>query len=342
MTLSLWAVMGTAFIVSLLASRLMVKAGLSDVPVHRSSHDLPIPTAGGIGVLCGISAGFLALTLPIGGAVMSSDLAAILSLSFAMALMGFYDDLYAPPTAIKFGVFIALAGLLIYVTGAIVILPVGEAQLSLPLWLGVTGTLLWVFAVVNSVNFMDGANGFMPGCLGVAFSALAFLALKEPAPQSFWMSVICAAAWAGFLPWNARRKALIFSGDIGSLLGGFIFASAALLFIRETNISSAVYLGPLLLLPFLTDVLLTMLWRLKRRQNLLHPHRDHLYQRAIKCGVSHRRISVIYYAAFALCGGIAYVILGQSNVLVFWVFIAAIALSILIYIAGHLIWRVAN
>jgi len=279
------------------------------------------------------------LTLPFGPDLTLPELPAILSLSFAMALTGLYDDLYAPPTEVKFGVFIAIAALLIYVLGPIQVLVLGAISLNLPLWFGIFGTLLWVFVVVNSVNFMDGANGFMPGCLSIAFAALAALAAKAQAPQSFWLAVICASAWAGFMPWNARQKALIFAGDIGALLAGFVFAALALLFVHESQMAGAVYFGPLLVLPFLADVLLTLLWRLKRKQNLFHPHRDHLYQRAIKQGMSHRRISVIYYAAFLLCGFAAYLAVGQSAAFVFWVFVVMITASILLYLTGHLIWR---
>jgi len=342
MSLSLSFIVATAFIMSFLASRLMVKAGVSDIPVGRSSHNVPVPTAGGIGVLCGIAAGCLALTLPLGGLEMSPDLPAILSLAFAIALMGLYDDLYAPPTEIKFGVFIAISALLIYSLDAIIALPVGNKIITLPFWLGAIGTLLWVFVATNSVNFMDGANGFMPGCLAIAFTALAALAFKEQAQQTFWLSLIAASAWAGFLPWNARQKALIFAGDIGSLLAGFLFAAAALLFVREVTIKGAVYLGPLLLLPFLTDILLTLLWRLRRGQNLLQPHRDHLYQRAIKNGVSHRSISLIYYAAFVVCGVIVCAVSGRGSTVIFWVFLASIAASILLYCVGHIIWRVKD
>jgi len=342
MNAALFYIIGAAFIGSLLASRLMVKAGISDVPVGRSNHDRPVPTAGGVGVLCGLALGCLGLTLPIGPNLVLPELPAILSLSFAMGLTGLYDDLYAPPTEVKFGVFIAIAALLIYVLGPIKILNFGPLSLNLPLWFGVFGTLLWVFVVVNSVNFMDGANGFMPGCLSIAFAAVAALSAKVQAPQSFWLAVICASAWAGFLPWNFRRKALIFAGDVGALLAGFIFAALALLFIYESEIAGAVYFGPLLLLPFLADVLLTLLWRFKRKQNLLRPHRDHLYQRAIRCGVSHRRICVIYYATFLLCGFAAYLAIGQSASFVFWVFISMTAGSIFLYLIGHLVWRVPD
>lgn len=330
----------SAFIISLIASRLMVKAGLSDVPVGRSNHYAPVPTAGGLGVLCGVAAGCLVLSLPWGGGGVFPDLSVILSLCFAIAFTGFYDDLYAPPTEIKFGIFVAIAGLLIYAIGAISVLPLGSMSLTLPLWLGVIGTLLWVFVVMNSVNFMDGANGFMPGCLVTAFTALAIIAHKEQAEQSFWLASICAAAWTGFLPWNARQKALIFAGDIGSLFAGFMFAAIAILLIQEVDAHNVVYIGPLLLLPFLADVLLTLLWRVKSRQNLLRPHRDHLYQRAISRGMSHRRISFIYIMAFALCGVAAYGLSGQADSVMFWGFAAMVALSVVVYLIGHIIWRV--
>ncbi len=332
----------SAFSASFMASRLMVKVGVSDIPVGRSNHKAPVPTAGGLGVLCGVAAGCLALSLPWAGGGVFSDLPAILSLSFAIALTGFYDDLYSPPTEIKFGIFLVVSGLLIYALGVITALPIGGHVLSLPLWIGATGSVLWVFVVINSVNFMDGANGFMPGCIMIAFTALAAMSLKEQAIQTCWLASICAAGWAGFLPWNARKKAIIFAGDIGALLAGFMFAAAALLFIRETNNHNLVYMGPLLLLPFLADVLLTLLWRLKRRQNLLRPHRDHLYQRAIRCGLTHRRISLIYYAAFAICGAAAYGVLGQDSKVVFWGFAAMTALSIMVYSLGHMTWRVED
>lgn len=339
MSAAFFFVLGSAFIASLAASRLMVKAGVSDIPVGRSNHDSPVPTAGGIGVICGIGAGGLALSFPLGSGAALPELPSILSLGFMVGLTGLYDDLYTPPTEVKFGIFIAVAALLIYVLGPIQLLMLGPLTLSLPLWFGILGTLLWIFVVTNSVNFMDGANGFMPGCLLIAFAGLAALATKLQAPQSFWLAAICAAAWAGFLPWNARRKALVFAGDVGALLAGFLFAAAILLMLREADMAGAVYLGPLLLLPFLADVLLTLLWRLKRRQNLLRPHRDHLYQRAIRHGMSHRRISMIYYAAFLLCATAAYLAAGRSGAFIFWVFAAMTAMSILAYMIGHLFWR---
>jgi len=290
-----------SFFVSTCISRLMVHAGLNDVPVARSSHQRSTPTAGGIGVLCGMAAGFISLFLFGVGSGGFPDLPAILSLCFFIAIIGLYDDLYSPSTALKFGIFVGTAVLLIYVLGPVKALLIGKYIVTIPVFIAVLGTILWIFVSLNSVNFMDGANGLMPGCMSIAFAGLAALALKLQAPQTFWLCLVAMSSLLGFLPLNFRRSALIFAGDTGALLCGFTFGAAVLLIIHETSSASVVCLGALILLPFFADVLLTLLSRLRRRENLLLPHREHLYQRAILSGLSHRGISLLYYTAFAAC-----------------------------------------
>ena len=142
------------------------------------------------------------------------------------------------------------------------------------------------------------------------------------------------------MPLNLRRKAVVFSGDIGALSAGFLFAAGVLLLTYESDVSVSIYLGAMMVLPFLADVLLTLLWRVKSRQNLLKPHRDHLYQRAIRNGVSHIKISLIYYGAFALCAGVALGVSMQDQIVISTTFLAMIIISIVIYILGCKLWQV--
>ena len=333
---------GLTFMISFSISWLMSKAGLTDVPVGRSNHAAPTPPAGGLGVLCGLAAGFVSLTLltPIAGVF--ADLPTILSLCFAIALLGIYDDLYSPPTMIKFGIFIGLSFLLIYILGPVTHLPAGQSLLQLPLSLAILGTLLWIFVVINSVNFMDGANGLMPGCMAIAFAGLAAVAHLMQAPQTLLLSLISSAAWAGFLPWNFRRKALIFSGDVGALTAGFIYAAAVLLLCHESANPSVAYLGVLLIFPFIVDVLLTLFWRARHGKNLLSPHRDHLYQRAIKRGVSHTQISAIYYSAFFTCSAIVFMMSTKSQAFISVAFAIMVFIAAILYIAAHKLWSVQD
>ena len=65
-------------------------------------------------------------------------------------------------------------------------------------------------------------------------------------------------ACAGFLPWNLGGR--LFQGDAGALFCGFLFAGLAILSTapRAGSPGLSLYFGPLILLPFLTDVLLTL------------------------------------------------------------------------------------
>ena len=342
MVLMSLALVTVSALTSLLITRLMVRAGVSDIPAARSNHRQPTPTAGGIGVLCAMAAAFFVLSFGPSPSVMYPKLPALLSLSFFIALVGLYDDLYGPPAALKFGIFIGVGCLLIYILSPVRSVLIGDAVLELPLFLSVLGTLLWVFVVINAVNFMDGANGLMAGSMVFAFAALGLIAYRLEAPQTFWLCTAAASAWLGVLPWNLRRKALIFSGDIGALLAGFIFASAVVLLAYESWTPASVYLGALIILPFLTDVLLTLLRRALKRENLLTPHREHLYQRAIASGVSHLRISLIYYAAVIVCAVLALALTNTSGVAVSAGFLAAIITSIGLYYIGGYIWRANN
>ena len=68
----------------------------------------------------------------------------------------------------------------------------------------------------------------------------------------------------------------------------------------------SLYLAPFALIPFLTDVLLTLLYRAKHKRSLLQAHRDHLYQLWLtRTGGSHAALAWRAWgitAAFALAG----------------------------------------
>jgi UDP-GlcNAc:undecaprenyl-phosphate GlcNAc-1-phosphate transferase len=142
--------------------------------------------------------------------------------------------------------------------------------------LGIGGVALWIVVATNAVNFMDGANGLAPGaevCLFVATAA----ATAGRYPLVAEASMAAALACAGFLPWNLRGR--LFQGDAGALFCGFLFAGLAILSTAPSKGPGlSLYFGPLILLPFLTDVLLTLAVRARRGQSLLQAHRDHLYQ----------------------------------------------------------------
>lgn len=293
-----------AFSVSLAFSGFMIHAGLLDQPEHRSNHARAVPTAGGVGIVAGFGAGLLALALLYPAYADQSLLGSLAALGLGVGLLGLCDDIYDVDFIIKFIAVIFLASASVYIIGPPRMVPLIAGGIAMPYWLGFAGAVLWVFVVTNGVNFMDGANGLMAGSMAISFVALSMVSVLVGASATALLSLIMAAALIGFLPYNSGNRAKIFSGDVGSLPVGFLFATASLLLISEAPSFGLLYVGPLLFLPFLTDILLTMFLRVSRRDNLFAPHSSHLYQRLIRRRTSHMSISVLYGTASFFMGAV--------------------------------------
>jgi UDP-N-acetylmuramyl pentapeptide phosphotransferase/UDP-N-acetylglucosamine-1-phosphate transferase len=323
-----------AFCLSLAVSGFMISAGLLDTANERSSHQNSVPTGGGIGLLAGLGTGLLALAYFYPQIGNHNILAGIAALALVAGFTGLIDDIYATGAKPKFiALFlICIAG--VWVVGPPEYLPMGFSLLPLPLWIGFGGAVLWLFVVINAVNFMDGVNGIMASVLLMAFMFMALLALALGATTTLVLSSIMAAALAGFLPYNLRKAALIFCGDTGALMVGFVYGALGLLLVSETQISGLLYVGPLLILPFVTDVLLTLLVRARRKENLLNAHTTHIYQRLLGAGYSQIQVVLFYVLATVLCGfaclfGVITGYISSIFFLLFWVWMFCILYAVL-------------
>lgn len=287
---------GLGLFTSLAITGFMVLAGLGDTPNSRSNHQRVIPTAGGVGLVAafGICAMALSVMHPFLLPFFPANFPQILSLIFAIGLLGLCDDIFQLSAKLKFGIMIILSGAGAYSVGLPLALPLGSASYTIPSTVGFLGALLWVFVVVNAVNFMDGANGLVTNMMVVASFVMAVIGLSAGSALSVFLCGVLIVGLLGFLPYNQRRKASVFLGDTGSLFVGFIFALASLSVVNISIDGSLLFLGPLLILPLLTDVLLTLAFRVKHNQNLLTAHRDHIYQRLIVKGLSHLQVTWIY------------------------------------------------
>lgn len=119
-----------------------------------------------------------------------------------------------------------------------------------------------------------------------------------------------AAGLLGFLVWNLP-PARIFMGDIGSHFLGFLLGFLALIFpwnaeslpaeismhltlMEAAPTGADLLLMTLLWMPFLLDPGLTLLRRLRRGQNVLRAHREHMYQILFQRGWSAARVVSLY------------------------------------------------
>ena len=270
---------------------------LVDRPNARSSHSLPTPRGGGVGLVAGTLLAGAWLGLPVAAA---SGIAAGAAIA---ATAGLADDARAQGAYVKFGAQFCAAALAM-VGGAVfdVVHVPGIGPVSLGA-LGVPLTFLWFVGLTNAYNFMDGLDALAAGTglVAAGFAGL-FLSLAGHG-ESAALAFVLAAACAGFLPLNLPR-ARIFMGDVGSQFLGFCFAGLGVLAANAEADGRLFWLVPILLMHFMFDTLATALRRAANGENVLAAHRSHLYQRLNQSGVSHGRVAALL-AAMATAQGVA-------------------------------------
>ncbi|MEO1040813.1 MAG: hypothetical protein AAFX52_00850 [Pseudomonadota bacterium] len=258
-----------------------LRIALDDVS-ERSNHDVPTPRLGGAGVLVGF-AGAAAIMMAAG--LMSSSLIPLIMLTFAAGLIGLADDLTTLTAGAKLLMLCVLSGFAVVVLGPVEEVPIpliGWVTLSPPLGMAVGA--FWLLAIVNVVNFMDGLNGLIGTAVVLVVVNLGLLVGGEIG----WLVLAAEGAIIGFLACNAFRGR-IFLGDAGSLALGFLLGALPLVAEGEGRVF---WLTPLVALPLIADVAVTLFVRIRRGARLTEPHRDHLYQQLKAAGWSHQAVSV--------------------------------------------------
>lgn len=318
MNLELLGGAAIAAIASLIACRALIAAGPVDRPGDaRKAHKTPTPTSGGLAVAIGFAVALMTLALlsDVLGREMTTQGASLLTFStcfaYAFLALGFIDDAHPLGAKLKFAIFALLSLGAAWSVGAVTHATFGSATLTIPYWIGLLGAALWVFTLVNCVNFMDGANGLAMGSVAIGLLALAAVSLVQGTIAGVAIGLCGAGALAGFLFWNFPHGKL-FAGDSGALFSGALAALTSLLVIHRTGLSPLV--PPILFFPLLADALLTLAWRAVRRRSLLDGHSEHLYQIAMHGGMSHPEVTVIYWSATAACAAIGFLVANDTGV----------------------------
>lgn len=304
----LWGTIAAlAFLGSLAVSGFMSLAGLGDTSDGRSAHTGVIPTSGGVGIIAGLGLSLCALCFIFPELNLPQGFAPVMALLFAIGMLGLVDDALTLGPKVKFALMILISGAAVWLIGPPESLPFLGRPVSLPPAIGFVGAMLWIFVVMNAVNFMDGANGMMVLSLAIANFALFGIGLMSGFAVTLLLAGLSLMVILGFLPYNVRRTARVFAGDVGSLSLSFLFAISVLFLIKDTPDASYHLVGPILILPILTDVLLTLVRRARNRENLLQSHNSHLYQRLTQQGFGHLTVSWYYVLAALLFANIAVV-----------------------------------
>ena len=305
MTADLIAMAGLAGLSALLVM-LMIRIGKLDRPGPRSSHVVPTPKGGGVGVTSAFAIGtFIFALLHEAAPSQLEVLATIVLASVGLSCIAFLDDLRDWPFSVK---------LAAQIVAAAVVVAASMLTAPSPGWhsaLVAIAAVCWIVFVTNAMNFIDGLNGLASG---VTLLASLFLAVTRGPAEAILITapaLALAAGVVGFLPFN-YPKARIFMGDVGSQPCGFIIGTLGVLIATRPDVPGGSLLVPLVLSGILFDVAFTLLRRAWRGSNLTEAHREHLYQLAHRSGIRGPIVTLIHWA-MAIWGGACALSLGSST-----------------------------
>lgn len=179
---------------------------------------------------------------------------------------------------------------------------------SLPEYLSIPLTVVWIIGVTNAMNLLDNMDGLAAGAGVVIGGTVGALAVVTGDNVTSLLAFSLTGACLGYLPFNYRR-ARVFMGDTGSLPLGFVVATLALIAgQRAADATSSATWGimlPLLLcaLP-LVDTTLVTISRVRTGRAISQGGRDHASHRLVYTGLSDTAAVLTLHASalvVALC-----------------------------------------
>lgn len=228
-----------------------------DLSGPQKFHARPVPRIGGIAIFAAILTGTaLALVYNTAG---SNTLSYLLATALPTFTFGLAEDLTKRVSPRRRLFFTAVsAALAFWLVDAVLVrshIPGLDMLLALAP-ISVALTVFVVTGVANSVNIIDGFNGLASMCVFIMVLAIAYVGFQVNDSLISTTSLIVAGAVLGFFVWNFPAG-LIFLGDGGAYLLGFLLAELGILLVHRNTTVSPIF--PLLLCAYpIVETLFTM------------------------------------------------------------------------------------
>ena len=165
-----------SFIATPVVKSIAQMVGAVDVPKdNRRMHNHPIPRMGGLAIFLG----FLLSTLIF--VPMSSSMRGMLLGGVIIVILGIFDDIYALPALPKLLVQIAAALVAVLHGNVIQVLSNPNIFSENPYWtlgsLAVPLSVIWIVAITNAVNLIDGLDGLAVGVATISSLTMLVIAM---------------------------------------------------------------------------------------------------------------------------------------------------------------------
>ena len=191
----------TAFLVALITTPIVKslarKWGAVDVPKDgRRMHDPPMPRMGGLAIFLGFLLSvilFIPFVQPDG---LGFQLKGMLLGAVIIVVLGILDDIYALPALPKLIVQIVAAVIAVWSGNVIETISnpnIFSNDLYWELgWLSIPVTVIWIVAVTNAVNLIDGLDGLACGVSTISSMTVLVIALTVAEPT---VAVLMPGRW---------------------------------------------------------------------------------------------------------------------------------------------------
>lgn len=319
-----------------------MRLGLVDKPgEERRIHKVAVPRLGGVAIYISIMVALVIMMAICGRFPRQGGLLGIAAGGTLIFVMGLLDDLESIPAKVKLAIQM-LAAFAAYSLGVRI-----NARIPLPFnfdlgFIHINGgidvgqfafplTILWLVAIPNAVNLIDGMDGLAAGVSLISAITIWSIAMSPDLHQPYaaWIAAVLAGALLGFLRWNFN-PARIFLGDSGAYLAGFMLGAVAITGVMKTATVVTVLLPMLILFFPLLDTSWAIVRRLARGQSIFAPDADHIHHRLLRTGLSQKRVAYLIYALCAILGLAASWMVGQQY---YYLSVCGVVLALALFFA---------
>lgn len=290
---SLFATMIISAVLTPFIRKLAFAVGAEDRPNKRRVNKIPMPTIGGLAIF--IAYTFTTMIL-LRDQFPTKILWGVYGGEVIIILTGIIDDIFVlKPRQKVLG--ISIAALWVYFTAGVkmttITLPFFTIHLG---WMSLPVTWIWILAITNAVNLIDGLDGLATGVAIIALTTMGITAMFFLNVGNIFVAIMIftlVAACIGFLPYNFF-PARIYLGDTGALFIGFMMSVFSLSGLK--NATFITLLIPVMIMGVpITDTVFAIFRRLLNKEPITHADKRHLHHRLMQIGLTHRQTVLVIY-----------------------------------------------
>ncbi|MDX1357206.1 MAG: MraY family glycosyltransferase [Clostridia bacterium] len=310
---------------------------------ERHIHSRPIPLLGGLTIIAGFLIAILLNFLINRNFVANRELLGLVCGIVIIIAMGLLDDIVELKPIIKVVFQVVAAVTAILISGSRIEFFTNPNALTSVILLNpvfsFVVTIIWIVALTNAFNLVDGLDGLAAGTGAICAITLFVVSLIRPDAEILGsyaaiVTIALAGACLGFLPFNFN-PAKIFMGESGSAFIGFTLAMISMQGTLKSYTALSIFIPVVAFGLPLLDAILAFFRRSIKGKPFYQGDRQHIHHKLTDdLGFSQRTTVIILYAA-SIALGIMSIIMagsGMQNILVLLISLAVVLIAVIAFI----------